>query len=169
VDAARVAARGQQDLDVLRAQDAPPNAIWIDSLDLSKMVQRRQTPRAGRSLASARGGGARAAAGQPPSPPGSPITLGGVTYAHGIGTLSINELIIDLKGQATRFLAMVGLNDNAGRQGSVTVEVWLDNRKVLITDVLRVGSPPVKVDVTSPTRGFSTADRRHNDEHRGQC
>jgi len=145
-DAVRGGARDQQDLDVLRGQDAPPNAIWIDSLDLSKMVQRRQTPRAGRSLASARGG-ARPAAGQPPSPPGSPITLGGVTYAHGIGTLSINELIIDLKGQATRFLAMVGLNDNASNQGSVTVEVWLDDKKVLITDVLRVGSPPVKVDV----------------------
>lgn len=145
-DAVRGAARDRQDLDMLRGQDAPPNAIWIDSLDLSKMVQRRQTPRAGRSLASTRGG-ARPAAGQPPSPPGSPITLGGVTYAHGVGTLSINELIVDLKGQATRFFAMVGVNDNAGKQGSVTVEVWRDNRKVLITDVLRVDSPPVKVDV----------------------
>jgi alpha-galactosidase len=141
------AARQAQEIEILRGADAPPNAIWIDSLDLSKMVQRRQTPRAGRSLAGGRGGRGRGAAGQPAGPPGSPITLGGVTYQHGIGTLSINELIIDLKGQATRFLAMVGLNDNASRQGSVTVEVWLDNRKVLISDVLRVGSPPLKVDV----------------------
>jgi alpha-galactosidase len=135
------AARQAQELEMLRGATAPPNAIWIDSLDLSKMVQRRQTPRAGRSLAGGRGRGAAS------GPPGSPITLGGVTYEHGIGTLSINELIIDLKGQATRFLAIVGLNDNASRQGSVTVEVWLDNKKVLISDVLRVGSPPVKVDV----------------------
>jgi alpha-galactosidase len=134
----------QQEMELLRGADAPPNAIWIDSLDLSKMVQRRQTPRAGRSLA---GGGGRRGAGSAAGPPGSPITLGGVTYQHGIGTLSINELIIDLKGQATRFLAMVGLNDNAGRQGSVTVEVWVDNKKVLISDVLKVGSPPLKVDV----------------------
>jgi alpha-galactosidase len=136
------AAREQQELELLRGTEAPPNAIWIDSLDLSKMVQRRQTPRAGRSLAG--GGRGRGDAG---GQPGSPITLGGVTYAHGIGTLSINELIIDLKGQATRFLAMVGLNDNASRQGSVTVEVWLDNRKIVISDVLRAGSPPLKVDV----------------------
>ena len=129
---------------MLRGANAPPSAIWIDSLDLSKMVQRRQTPRAGRSLAGGRGRGRGAA---PGGPPGSPITLGGVTYEHGIGTLSINELIIDLKGQATRFLAMVGLNDSASRQGSVTVEVWLDDRKVLISDVLKVGSPPLKVDV----------------------
>jgi alpha-galactosidase len=132
-----------QELEMLRGANAPPNAIWIDSLDLSKMVQRRQTPRAGRSLAGGRGG--RAAA--PGAPQGAPITLGAVTYEHGIGTLSINELIIDLKGQATRFLAMVGLNDNASRQGSVTVEVWLDDKKVLISDVLKVGSPPLKVDV----------------------
>jgi alpha-galactosidase len=135
----------QQEMDLLHGAEAPPNAIWIDSLDLSKMVQRRQTPRAGRSLAG--GAGGRRGAGAAAGPPGSPITLGGVTYEHGIGTLSINELIIDLKGQATRFLAVVGLNDNAGRQGSVTVEIWLDNKKVLISDVLKVGSPPLKVDV----------------------
>lgn len=146
-NAAVEARRDQQELEMLRGEMAPPNAVWIDSLDLSKMVQRRQTPRAGRSLAGGRGGGRAAGAGQPAGPTGAPITLGGVTYAHGIGTLSINELIIDLKGQATRFLAMVGLNDTASKQGSVTVEVWLDNKKVLISDVLRVGSPPLKVDV----------------------
>ena len=91
----------QQEIDLLRGTDAPPNAIWLDSLDLSKMVQRRQTPRASRSLAG--GSGGRRGAGGAAGPPGSPITLGGVTYQHGIGTLSINELIVDLKGQATRF------------------------------------------------------------------
>lgn len=43
----------------------------------------------------------------------APIMLGGVQYPHGIGTLSINELIVDLNGQATRFVAMVGLDDGA--------------------------------------------------------
>ncbi len=138
----------QQDMDMLRAVEAPPNAIWIDTLELSKMVQRRQTPRARFSLAGrGGGGGGRAGAPQGGAPSGPPIVLGGITYPRGIGTLSINELIIDLKGQATRFLAMVGLNDNASKQGSVTVEVWLDNKKILISDVLKVGSPPLKVDV----------------------
>jgi alpha-galactosidase len=136
------AARQAQELEVLRGADAPPNAIWIDTLDLSKMVQRRQTPRARGSLAG--GGRGRVAGGAAALPP---IVLGGVTYQRGIGTLSINELIIDLKGQATRFLAMVGLNDNASRQGSVTVEVWVDNKKAFITNVLKTGQPPVKVDV----------------------
>src|SRR6187402_2075848 len=117
-----VETRQDQALDLLRTSEAPANAIWIDSLDLTKMVQRRQTPRAGQTLARGRGAGrGRAAGGGPPA--ASPLTLGGVVYPHGIGTLSINELIIDLKGQATRFVAMVGLDDLASREGSVNVEV----------------------------------------------
>src|SRR5580765_414823 len=96
---------------------APSNAIWLDSLDLSKMVQRRQTPRAGQTLARGRGG---RRSGQPgATAPATPqITLGGVVYPHGIGTLSINELIIALKGQATRFVSMVGLDDLAVGEAS---------------------------------------------------
>ena len=60
-------ARQQDDVRLsMIAVGAPPaNAIWLDSLDLSKMVQRRQTPRAGQTLARARGRGAGAAAAQP--------------------------------------------------------------------------------------------------------
>jgi hypothetical protein len=130
----------------LTATDAPANAIWIDSLDLGKMVQRRETPRARATLARGRGrgagapaGGATPTGGRGAAPGPLPITLGGVQYPHGIGTLSINELIIDLKGQATRFVAMVGLDDAASAQGSVTVEVWVDNKKKLITPVLKAG------------------------------
>jgi alpha-galactosidase len=124
-------------MEELRATDAPPNAVWLDSLDLTKMVQRRQTPRAGRTLAGGGRGGGQ----------GNPISLGGVVYPHGIGTLSINELIVDLKGQATRFVSMVGLNDAARNQGSVTVEVWVDNKNKFMSKVLNIGDPPVLVDV----------------------
>lgn len=140
LDSTEKAQAQAQESDAMRAVDAPPNAIWLDSLDLTKMVQRRQTPRAGRTLA---GGGRGAGAAQ-----GQPITLAGVVYPHGIGTLSINELIVDLKGQATRFVSMVGIDDAARTgQGSVTVEVWVDNGKRLISSVIKAGDPPIKVDV----------------------
>ena len=122
-----------QEADTLRASDPPPNAIWVDSLDLTKMVQRRGTPRAGRSLRN------------------NPLTLNGVVYPHGIGTLSISEFVIDLKGQATRFVSMVGLDDEVkARQGSVTFEVWVDNKKAADTGVMRSGEPPklISVDLT---------------------
>ena len=129
--------------EAIRAEEAPPNAMWLDSLDLTKMVQRRQTPRAGQTLARARGRGRGAGA----APDASPIVLGGVTYPHGIGTLSINELIVDLKGQATRFVAMVGLDDVASAQGSVTVEAWVDNVNKFRSPVLKTGDAPMLVDI----------------------
>jgi alpha-galactosidase len=123
-----------QESAALRASEAPPNALWLDSLDLTKMVQRRGTPRAGRSVRN------------------RPLTLDGVVYAHGIGTLSISEFVIDLKGQATRFVSMVGIDDElkATRRGSATFAVWVDNKKAAETGVLRSGDPPqlISVDLT---------------------
>src|SRR6185295_1361186 len=81
------------DVAMLRADRPPVNAVWAESIDLSKMTQRRDLPRAGRSIRDL------------------PITLGGVTYPHGIGTRSISEFIIDLHGAAARFESMVGLDD----------------------------------------------------------
>ena len=136
------ARRQAQELEVMRGADAPANAIWLDSLDLTKMVQRRGTPRAGRY-----GGGGGRGGGTPP-----PITLGGQTYVHGIGTLSINELIVDLKGQGTKFVSMVGLDDAAARgQGSVNVEVWVDNVKKFDSGFMKGGDAPkfVSVDLTN--------------------
>jgi len=135
--------------EALRAEEAPPNAIWIDSLDLTKMVQRRQTPLPRQTLARARGRGRGAGGGRGAGAAAnaSPITLGGVVYPHGIGTLSINELIVDLKGQATRFVAMVGLDDAASAQGSVTVEAWVDNVNKFRSPVLRTGDAPMLVDI----------------------
>ena len=127
---------------------APPaHAVWLDSLDLSKMVQRRQTPRAGQTLARGRGRGAGAGAGAGTAGAATPITLGGVAYPHGIGTLSINELIVDLKGQATRFVSMVGLDDLAAGEASVGVEVWVDHRRMFASGVMHPGDPPRFVDL----------------------
>lgn len=167
--AARQAA-SQDDLRAaMTAAGAPPTgAMWLDGLDLAKMVQRRQTPRAGQTLArprrargarasgrgrgqggraTGRGQGGRATGRGRGAATPSPISLGGVVYPHGIGTLSINELTIDLKGQATRFVSMVGLDDLAVGEASVGVEVWVDNRKKFESGVLHPGDAPKLVDV----------------------
>ncbi len=72
---------------------APDGAVWVDTLDLSRMTQRRGALRAGRSIRNL------------------PISMGGVVYPRGIGTRSISEFVIDLHGQALRFESMVGLDD----------------------------------------------------------
>lgn len=97
------------------------------------MVQRRGNPRAGRSLRN------------------NPLTLNGEVYQHGIGTLSISEFTIDLKGQATRFVSMVGIDDEMKKgRGSITFEVWVDNKKAADTGLIKAGEPPkfVSVDLT---------------------
>jgi alpha-galactosidase len=122
-----------QDTAALRSQDAPPDSVWLDSLDLSKMVQRRGVPRAGRSLQN------------------HPITLAGIVYPHGIGTLSISEFVIDLKGQAVRFETLVGIDDEIKNgRGSITFQVWVDDRKAADTGLIRAGDAPkyVSVDLT---------------------
>jgi len=42
---------------------------------------------------------------------GNPLTLGGVVYPHGLGTHANSRLLVDLKGAATRFDALVGVDD----------------------------------------------------------
>lgn len=126
---------GVQEPTVLTGEDAPGGAIWLDSLDLTRMVQRRGTPRA-----------ARSGAGRGNNP--LPLSLGGIAYRHGIGTLSINELIVDLKGQATRFESMIGIDDAARNgQGSVTYEIWVDNRRAFTSPLMKAGDPPQRVSV----------------------
>jgi alpha-galactosidase len=116
---------GAEDGASLRAPEPPPNAIWLEGLGLETMTQRRGLPRAGRSVRDA------------------PISLGGSLYPHGIGTRSISEFIVDLKGAATRFAAMVGLDDavKAG-VGTVTFEVWADDVLVASSGLVRAGDPP---------------------------
>ena len=129
--AALPAAFGQQ-ADDLQGAAAPPNAMWLDRLDLSKIEQDWGSPHGGRSVEN------------------NPLQLGGVVYEHGIGTHAESELAIDLKGAATKFVAMVGVDDEKKGHGSVTFEVWVDGEKKAETPVLRGGDAPklMAVDLT---------------------
>ena len=69
---------------------------------------------------------------------GDCLTVTGKTVAENLAGVSV-----DLKGQATRFVAMIGIDDAIKQEGSVTYEIWVDNKKKLITDVMRAGSKPL--------------------------
>jgi alpha-galactosidase len=128
-------ARGQ-DASLLRGMEAPPNGLWLESLDLGRMSQEYGSPHAGRSVDN------------------HPLRLKGVTYPHGIGTHARSELIVDLKGAATRFMAMAGLDEERAGQGSVAFEVWVDGRKAASTPVLHGGDEPkfLSVDLAGAKR-----------------
>ena len=112
-----------QDPQALQMDTPPPNAIWLDSLDLSQMTQDYGTPHARRSVDD------------------HPLKLKGVTYPQGVGTHASSQFSVDLKGAATRFVSMVGWMTSA-RGGAVTFQVWVDGKKNAKTGVLRGGDPP---------------------------
>ena len=122
-----------QEAEALRAMDARAGALWADTLNLADIQQDYGSPHAGRSV------------------DGNPLTLHGVVYPHGIGTHARSEMLINLKGAVTRFVAMVGLDDErAVGDGSVTFDVLVDGKKVFSSGVMRGGMEPklVSVDVT---------------------
>ena len=118
-----------QETPDLTVTTAPANAVWIDSLELRHVIQDTGVPQGGRSTA------------------GNPLRLKGVVYPHGFGTHAPSEARIVLEGCATRFLSIVGVDDETKDRGSVTFEVWVDGRKVVETPVIRGGEEPGLVSV----------------------
>ena len=102
---------GQSVYEHLNQDEPPPNAIWLETLDLSKMWQTWGKPTAGKSV------------------DGNPLTINGVTFKHGLGTHAQSEIVINLNGVVTGFVSVVGLDDETNGRGSVIFEVWVDGKK----------------------------------------
>lgn len=123
----------------------PANAVWVDSLDLSKVIGGPH-PRPG--LAAFGGRPPRAGA---PATPDVPISIGGTRYSHGLGVTANSELWLDLGAKAKRFVANAGIDDTRRTdRSSVTFEVWVDGTKRFDSGVVRGGQPaiPISVDLT---------------------
>ena len=129
----------RQDAAALQGSDPPAHGVWLDSLDLSRAPVRRPRPQRGQTTA-----------------PPLVFRLGGVTYAHALPLISDGDLAIDLGGAATRFVAMIGVDDGnppAAPQpgaappqlGSVVFGAWVDGRKVFESDVMKRGDAPKPV------------------------
>src|SRR4051812_2916240 len=137
----------RQDPASLQGGDPPANGVWLDTLDLSKASIRR--PRAQRGQTSA-----------------SPLvfTLGGATYTHAVPLQADGDLAIDLGGAATRFVAMIGVDDGTAAApppgapppapGSVVFGAWVDGKKVFESDVMKRGDAPrpVSIDLAGAKR-----------------
>ncbi|MBV9851554.1 MAG: NPCBM/NEW2 domain-containing protein [Armatimonadetes bacterium] len=125
-------ARAQVDEDALSATDPGPHAVWLETLDLGQMTADYGHPQAGKSI------------------DGNPLALNGRVYPHGVGTHANSDMAISLHGAATRFEAMVGVDDEKKGHGSVTFTVLVDGRPKVETPVLHGGGAPqvISVDLT---------------------
>src|SRR4051812_5457393 len=150
VSAAAIGAAFQSpEAEALKAADPPANAVFVDALDMTP-VAATVIRRGGRA-----GGGGRAGAPATTPPPAPVYALGGVTYPHAVPMNADRDLSIDLRGKATRFASMVGIDSSvpAGR-GSVIFGVWVDGKKIADSGVLRGGDAPklLTADLTRANR-----------------
>lgn len=85
---------------------------------------------------------------------GTPLKLGGVVYAKGLGTNSPSDVLVYLAGQCSRFTATVGVDN--GDPGTVTFSVSVDGTVLTTTPVLKGTSAPFAIDV--PVTGGQVLD-----------
>jgi len=125
-----------------QSEKPPGGVVWLDSLDLEETVQSHGKPRAGRSVDK------------------RPMTIRGVVFKHGLGTHAVSELHLSLEGCATRFLSMVGVDDESGSPASVRFIVEVDGRKVAQTEVMHKGEAAklISVDLTGAQRAALRVD-----------
>jgi alpha-galactosidase len=106
--------------------------VWLSSLDLSQMTTGWGVAKADREIT------------------GQPIIIAKRQFDHGVGTHATSNFRVDVGGNATRFIAQVGVDDSAGGQGSVEFIVSGDG-KILWRSGLMTGGQaamPVDVDLT---------------------
>jgi alpha-galactosidase len=105
------------------------DAVWLSSLDLSKMQQSWGRPQINRSIRE------------------KPLTIAGQLFERGVGTHATSALWIELGGGSEKFLANVGLDDAANGPGSVVFRIFCDGNKTWDSDVMRPGQSPKPIDL----------------------
>ncbi|MFD1046202.1 NPCBM/NEW2 domain-containing protein [Kibdelosporangium lantanae] len=84
---------------------------------------------------------------------GNMITINGVTYAKGLGAHAPGVIEYYVAGNCTTVTADVGVDDEAGTNGTVSFEVWADGAKVADSGVLTNAMPakPLQANVSGAT------------------
>jgi len=72
-----------------------------------------------------------------------PLSIGGQTFAKGVGTHASSEMLLVLDGQVASFRASVGVDDHAGNQAaSIEFVVTGDDRELWRSGVCKLGEKP---------------------------
>ena len=105
-------------------------SVWLSSLDLGKMQQDWGKPQADKSV------------------DGHTLTIAGKTFEHGVGTHAASLLCVKLGGGATRFTAMVGVDDEV-TETPTGIRFYLvgDGRELWKSKVTTKGQTAQEIDV----------------------
>lgn len=108
---------------------AEPRTIWLDDLNLGMIKQ-------GWGKAEAK-----------TSVQGRPLRLQGKTFARGVGSHAAGTFYAELDGNAKRFQATVGVDDDSNGPGSIGVKILGDGKVLFKSPVLRTGGMPSVIDL----------------------
>ena len=114
-----------------QTQPAPvrmTGTLELSDLDLTLVDQRWDTAQKDRSVK------------------GKPLRIKNVAFKRGIGTHADSRWSLFLDGGAKRFQAQVGVDDAAGKGGSVRFSVIGDGKELWNSGVCKSGAPPVAAD-----------------------
>lgn len=84
---------------------------------------------------------------------GSPLQIGERTFERGLGHHASGEIVVPLRGQYTRFRALVGVQWQGGRRGSVVFRVSVDGQVKFEAGPLSDSDPAQPIDI--PLAGAS--------------
>ena len=77
-----------------------------------------------------------------------PLRIKDRTYRQGLGHHAPGEIVVDLSGQFLSFQADVGIQWQGGQNvGSVVFQVFVDNKKVFDSGIVRESDPPRSISV----------------------
>lgn len=108
---------------------AETRTVWLDDLDLGVIHQGWGAPQARKSVKEL------------------DLLLGGKRYERGVGSHAPGSIHVELDGKTERFQAVVGLDDEVGDQGSVTLKIFGDGKPLFESAVLKGGDAPVTLDL----------------------
>lgn len=118
--------------------DCSAKEVWLGDLDIRKIKVGAGSPKKNKCYS------------------GWPIAVGGQTFTHGVGVHANSSMHIDLAGDATRFMATVGVDDSVkartGATGSVNYQILAEGKLVWESRVLKSGdAEDIDIDVTGVT------------------
>lgn len=78
---------------------------------------------------------------------GTPLTVNGTVYKHGLGTHSISRILLDLKGKANSISGLAGADDNNMYAGKLQFKIIGDCKLLWSSGIMRKGDAVRKFNV----------------------
>ncbi len=103
--------------------------IWLDKLDLSNMESGWGTAQANKSVE------------------GNILSIAGKKFERGVGTHAVSTYQLNINKNGKRFLATVGVDDEATNKGSVEFMALGDKKVIWQSGIMKKGTTPKIIDI----------------------